>query len=101
MAGRCARQVRTTESDRLMKRIHALHTAHDGVIGLQGVPQRRRWWRKAFGLPPDKTQNHSKLNITTTSPNTKYATDITYIRTVQGWLYLSVVLELYSGLVAD
>ena len=29
-------------------------------------------------------------------PNTAYATDITYIRTVTGWLYLAIVLDLYS-----
>lgn len=29
-------------------------------------------------------------------PNTKWATDITYIRTGEGWLYLSVVLDLFS-----
>lgn len=30
------------------------------------------------------------------SPNTAWVTDITYIRTHEGWLYLSVVLDLYS-----
>lgn len=34
-----------------------------------------------------------------TSPNQKWVTDITYIRTVEGWLYLSVVLDLYSRIV--
>jgi putative transposase len=32
-------------------------------------------------------------------PNTKWVTDITYIRTAEHWLYLCVVLDLYSGLV--
>ena len=29
-------------------------------------------------------------------PNTAYVTDITYIRTGTGWLYLAIVLDLYS-----
>jgi transposase InsO family protein len=29
-------------------------------------------------------------------PNSSWAADITYIRTLQGWLYLAVVLDLYS-----
>jgi putative transposase len=38
-------------------------------------------------------------DFTATAPNTKWGTDITYIRTAEHWLYLSVVLDLYSGLV--
>jgi transposase InsO family protein len=34
--------------------------------------------------------------FTATEPNTKWATDITYIPTTQGWLYLAVILDLYS-----
>ncbi|GHO97565.1 transposase [Reticulibacter mediterranei] len=30
------------------------------------------------------------------APNTKWVTDITYIPTTQGWLYLAVILDLYS-----
>ena len=30
------------------------------------------------------------------TPDTSWVTDITYIRTWQGWLYLAVVLDLYS-----
>jgi putative transposase len=29
-----------------------------------------------------------------TEPNTKWVTDITYIPTMQGWLYLAVLLDL-------
>jgi transposase InsO family protein len=29
-------------------------------------------------------------------PNRAWVSDITYIRTTQGWLYLAVVLDLYS-----
>jgi transposase InsO family protein len=33
------------------------------------------------------------------APNKKWATDITYIPTKQGWLYLAVMLDLYSRMV--
>ena len=32
-------------------------------------------------------------------PNTKWVTDITYIRTAEHWLYLCVVIDLHSGVV--
>ena len=35
-------------------------------------------------------------NFTATSPNQKWAADITYIPTRQGWLYLAVVMDLFS-----
>jgi len=35
-------------------------------------------------------------DFTAPEPNTKWATDITYIPTAQGWLYLAVILDLYS-----
>jgi len=34
--------------------------------------------------------------FTATAPNTKWVTDITYIPTAGGWLYLAVILDLYS-----
>jgi putative transposase len=42
-------------------------------------------------------QNHLAQDFTANQPNTKWVTDITYIRTAEGWLYLSVVVDLYSG----
>jgi putative transposase len=35
-------------------------------------------------------------DFTATEPNKKWATDITSIPTAQGWLYLAVILDLYS-----
>ena len=37
--------------------------------------------------------------FTAADPNKKWATDITYIPTAQGWLYLAVILDLYSRMV--
>lgn len=36
---------------------------------------------------------------TAKEPNSKWVTDITYIPTMQGWLYLAVILDLYSRMV--
>lgn len=37
--------------------------------------------------------------FTAEEPNSKWVTDITYIPTKQGWLYLAVILDLYSRMV--
>jgi putative transposase len=54
---------------------------------------------KRTGVRPVGTQNHLNRDFTAAAPNTKWVTDITYIRTAEHWLYLCVVLDLYSGLV--
>lgn len=118
---------RTQENARLLGRIRALHADQDGVVGsprigedlrdagercgrhrvarlmrragLYGLPQRRRWQKKPSGVRPHGAHNHLERDFTAAAPNTKWVTDITYIRTAEHWLYLCVVLDLYSGLV--
>ena len=41
----------------------------------------------------------SESGLQGSGPNTKWVTDITDIRTAEHWLYLCIVLDLYSGLV--
>lgn len=41
-------------------------------------------------------ENVLERDFTATAPNQKWATDITYIWTDEGWLYLAVVLDLFS-----
>lgn len=43
-------------------------------------------------VAPDRLQQ----NFTTCAPNRKWVSDITYVWTRQGWLYLAVVIDLYS-----
>jgi putative transposase len=38
-------------------------------------------------------------NFTAEGPNKKWVTDITYIRTAEGWLYLAVVMDLFSRMI--
>ncbi len=40
--------------------------------------------------------NLLERNFTPEAPNQAWSTDITYIHTEQGWLYLTVMLDLYS-----
>ena len=42
-------------------------------------------------------ENVLARDFTAEGPNRKWASDITYIRTGEGWLYLAGVLDLYSG----
>ncbi len=53
----------------------------------------RRW---SVGKPAVLIPNLLDRQFTVTRPNTAWVTDITYIRTWQGWLYLAVVLDLFS-----
>ncbi len=51
--------------------------------------------RKPSVLIPSLLQRQ----FTVTRPNKAWVTDITYIRTWQGWLYLAVVMDLFSRLI--
>jgi putative transposase len=53
----------------------------------------RRW---SVGKPGVLIPNLLKRQFTVTRRNKVWVTDITYIRTWQGWLYLAVVMDLFS-----
>lgn len=46
--------------------------------------------------PPALIPNLLQRQFTVSRPNQAWVTDITYIRTWQGWLYLAVVIDLFS-----
>ncbi|SFH99581.1 putative transposase [Modicisalibacter xianhensis] len=48
------------------------------------------------GAPARVSPNHLDRRFEATAPNIVWVTDITYIRTYEGWLYLSVVIDLFS-----
>jgi putative transposase len=111
----------------LLKRIQGLHADSDGVMGaprirdelhyqgircgknrvarlmrlndLQGIPQKRRWKKKDVGHRPAGVHNHLQRDFSADTQNTKWVTDITYIRIAENWLYLCVVIDLHSGTV--
>jgi putative transposase len=53
----------------------------------------RRW---SVGKPAVLIPNLLQRQFTVTKPNKAWVTDITYIRTWQGWLYFAVVMDLFS-----
>ncbi len=118
---------RAEDNQRLGMRIRALHAESDGVLGshriwedlryegeqcslnrvarlmrvsgIQGIPIKRRHRSKASGTRPGDVRNHLQRDFSATEPNTKWVTDITYIRVADSWLYLCVVVDLHSGIV--
>jgi len=65
---------------------------HDA--GLKGCPKRRfRVTTRRGGAP---ARNLLDQNFTAAATNERWASDITFIWTGQGWLYLAVVMDLYS-----
>jgi putative transposase len=52
--------------------------------------------RYKIGLPSTTAPNLLQREFTVAHPDQVWVTDITYIRTYEGWLYLTVVIDLYS-----
>lgn len=65
----------------------------------QGLRSKRR---RRFVKTTDSAHQHPvarnvlERNFTPEAPNTTWAGDITYIPTVEGWLFLAVIIDLYS-----
>ena len=74
------------------KRVASLMAAH----GIQGRHKRR------FRVTTDSNHrnpvaaNQLMREFDAKAPNVAWATDITYLRTLEGWLYLAVILDLFS-----
>lgn len=64
--------------------------------GLKGCPKRR--FRRPVNAAPDHpvAANLLKQDFTASRANQRWAADITYLWTRQGWLFLAVVMDLYS-----
>jgi hypothetical protein len=114
---------RAQEDARLLRLIRASFTASQGIYGaprvfldlreagetcskhrvarLMRVNQLRalhgyRTRRWSVGKPAVPIPNLLQRQFTVTRRNKAWVTDITYIRTWQGWLYLAVVMDLFS-----
>lgn len=48
------------------------------------------------GVPAPTVPNHLDRRFSVDKPDHVWVTDITYIRTWQGWLYLAAIMDLYS-----
>ena len=65
--------------------------------GLRAMRPARAWPRTTASDPKLPTfENVLEQDFAAEAPNVKWAADITYIPTDEGWLYLSVVLDLSS-----
>lgn len=64
--------------------------------GLRSQTGYRRRPGQLGGRPAVVAPNHLERQFDVTTPNTVWVTDITYIRTHEGWLYLAAVLDLFS-----
>jgi len=66
------------------------------LAGLRGCPQRR--FKVTTRAEPSHpvAENLLQQDFTAAAANQYWASDITYIATRQGWLYLAVVMDLYS-----
>ncbi|WP_371717158.1 IS3 family transposase [Limnobacter sp. 130] len=114
---------RAIEDHRLLELIRASYSASRGVYGARRVFQDMREAgelcgkhrvakimrvnqikalrgykapRPIAGRPSIIAPNQLEREFTVSDPDTAWVTDITYIRTWQGWLYLAVVVDLYS-----
>lgn len=114
---------RAHEDARLLRLIRASFVASHGIYGAPRVHQdlrelgetcskhrverlmRENGLRALHGYrtrhipvanPPALIPNLLQRQFTASRPNEAWVTDITYIRTWQGWLYLAVVVDLFS-----
>lgn len=55
--------------------------------------------RAYAGIPNIVYTNTLERQFIPAQPNQRWVTDITYIRTHEGWLYLAIVIDLFSRLV--
>ena len=64
--------------------------------GLKGIPKRRfrRTTDSSHGLPV--APNLLNRKFCADAPNRVWASDISYVRTWEGWLYLAVIIDLFS-----
>lgn len=96
-----------TGAQRITKRLN-----YEGIkVGRHRVARIMRingWRAKAARKFKATTNSNHKLpvapnllqqNFTANKPNEKWASDITYVWTEEGWLYLAVVMDLYSRMV--
>ena len=118
---------RALANEQLLAHIHRHHAESDGVMGaprirdelffegircgknriarlmrmegLKGVPQKKRWKKKPSSDRPAGVKNHLERDFRAEAPNQKWVTDITYIETAEGWLYLGAVKDLFSDVI--
>lgn len=115
---------RAVEDAALTEKIRIIHADNDGIYGspkvrealqaqqerhsrkriarlmrqanLRGVPCKRRCRTTDSAHTLPVADNLLNRDFTATEPGQKWVSDITYIWTTEGWLYLAVVIDLFS-----
>ena len=116
---------RERENDRLLAEIREIHAASNGNYGSPRIHDelQERGWRcgrkrvarlmREAGLVGQQTRawhptttqsdpghtvapDHLQRDFSAERPDEKWVSDITYIETAEGWLYLTAILDLYS-----
>jgi len=67
--------------------------------GLAGVSRRRRRWTTVADPLAVKPIDRVNRNFTADRPDQLWVADVTYVPTTAGWLYLAVVIDVFSRLV--
>ena len=78
-----------------LNRVARLMAAHC----IQGYPRKRKRRQGRPSLRPEGIENRLERNFTALEPDTKWVTDITEIGTLEGKLFLCVVLDLFDKIV--
>jgi len=68
-------------------------------IGLHPVCRRRRAFQHIEAIY--RYDNILRRDFSSSRPNEKWVTDVTYIRTNQGWAYLAVIKDLFDGFIVS
>ena len=63
--------------------------------GICGIPRKRYRWRSREN-GGKVAKNLLERNFSTTVPNQVWVGDITYVSTREGWLYVAILLDLFS-----
>lgn len=89
-----------------LRRVYGLKINHKAVLrlmqklGLRSVARRRKVYKRLEEIAHyHRYPNLLQRNFSASRPNQKWVTDVTYIKTRQGTLYLSAIKDLYDGFI--
>lgn len=71
-----------------------------GKLGVRSQARKPKMCKKLEEIDTyHRYPNVLNRDFVATKPNQKWVTDVTYIRTLQGWAYLSTIKDLYDGFI--